>query len=443
VEGDLLITNAGQLLTLTSPGGPKRGAELGDVGLIEGGAILLQRGRIAWVGTTDQARRRAAPGTPVLDAMGRVVMPGLVDPHTHLVWAGDRLDEFEQRIAGATYQEIAAAGGGIVRTVQATHQASQSDLLAAAGRRLDAMLAHGTTTAEVKSGYGLDMSSELKCLEVARLLAEWHPVELVPTFLGAHAVPPAYQDAPDEYIDRLVIGEMLPRVVRDERTWPRDPTGRVRMYADARTHIPLAEFCDVFCDAGAFNLAQARRVLEAARSHGLGLKIHADEFETLGATRLAVELGATSADHLVVTPPADIAALAQSDTVAVFLPGTPFGLATGHYANARAFIEAGAIVALATDLNPGTSPCPSMPFIIALACRYMKMSPAEAIAAATINAAYAIRRGHLVGSLEPGKQGDLLVLDTDDYRDLAYQFGGNPVQTVIKVGRIVWEKERR
>ncbi len=438
MEGDLLVTNASQLLTLAAPGGPKRGKDLGDVGLIADGAVLLQRGRVAWVGTTRQARERATPGTPILDAEGRAVLPGFVDSHTHLVWAGHRIAEFELRIRGATYQEIAAAGGGITSTVAATQTASQGDLLAAAGRRLDAMLAHGTTTAEAKSGYGLDVSSELKCLEVARLLGEWHPIELVSTFLGAHAVPPAYRDNPDEYIDRLVIGEMLPRVAHDERTWPRDETGQPHVYANARTHAPLAEFCDVFCDAGAFNLAQARRVLEAAQALGLGLKIHADEFEALGATRLAVELGAVSADHLVVTPPADIAALAQSDTVAVFLPGTPFGLNTGHYADARAFIEAGAAVALATDLNPGTSPCPSMQFIIALACRTMRMSPAEAVAAATINAAHAIRRGHVVGSLEPGKQGDLIVLDADDYRELAYQFGGNLVRTVVKAGRIVW-----
>jgi len=414
VEGDLIVMNAGQLLTLASPDGPKRGSALQDVGLVEGGAVFIRQGRIAWVGPAAQAEELVDPGTPRIDAGGRVVMPGFVDPHTHLVWGGTRLDEFEQRLGGATYQEIAAAGGGIVSTVRATRAAFPDELLAAARRRLDAMLAHGTTTAEAKSGYGLDVGSEFKCLEVARLLGQRHPVDLALTFLGAHAVPPAYRSDPDEYVDRVVIGEMLPQVG------------------------PGAEFCDVFCDAGAFDLAQSRRVLEAARALGLGLKIHADEFEVLGGTRLAVELGATSADHLVVTPPGDIAALAASDTVAVFLPGTPFGLATGHYSPARAFIEAGAVVALATDMNPGTSPCPSMQFVIALACRYMKMLPAEAVAAATINAAHAIRRGGVVGSLEVGKQGDLLILETDDYRELAYQFGGNLVRTVVKAGWVVW-----
>jgi len=440
MESDLLITNASQVLTLASPDGPKRGAALRDVGLVEGGAVLIREGRIDWVGRTSQVEALTSPDTPRLDAEGRVVMPGFVDPHTHLVWGGDRIAEFEQRIGGATYQEIAAAGGGIVSTVQATRAASQGDLVAAAKRRLDAMLAHGTTTAEAKSGYGLDVSGELKCLEVARLLGSRHPVDVVLTFLGAHAVPPAYRDDPDEYVDRVVITEMLPRVIQDERVLSRDETGEVQVGAHRRVHTPLAEFCDVFCDAGAFDLAQARRVLEAAQVQGLALKIHADEFEALGGTRLAVELGAASADHLVVTPPEEVAALAASDTVAVFLPGTPFGLATGHYADARAFIEAGAAVALATDLNPGTSPCPSMQFIIALACRYMRMTPAEAVAAATVNAAHALRRGDAVGSLETDKQGDLLILDTDDYRELAYQFGGNLVWTVVKAGRVVWER---
>lgn len=437
MKGNLLVVNVGQLLTLAALDGPKRGLALWDLGLVEGGAILIREGFVAWVGLTAQAEALAGSGIERIDTGGRVVLPGFVDPHTHLVWGGDRIDEFEQRVGGATYQEIAAAGGGIVSTVRATQAASQGELLDAAERRLDVMLAHGTTTAEAKSGYGLDVSGELKCLEVVRLLGKRHPVALVSTFLGAHAVPVAYRGQPDEYIDRVVVDEMMPRVVRDERSLPRDETGEVQMESTANIHAPLVEFCDVFCDAGAFDLAQSRRVLEAAKDQGLGLKIHADEFEPLGGARLAVELGAASADHLVVTPPADIAALANSDTVAVLLPGTPFGLATGHYADARAFIEAGAAVALATDLNPGTSPCPSMPFIIALACRYMKMTPAEAVAAATINAAHAIRRGDVVGSLEVGKQGDLLILDTDDYRDLAYQFGGNLVQTVVKTGRVV------
>jgi len=278
-------------------------------------------------------------------------------------------------------------------------------------------LAHGTTTVEVKTGYGLTLQDELKQLEAIDRLNATHPIDLVPTFLAAHAVPTEFAGQPDAYVD-LIVEEMLPVVAR-------------RLNGQA----PL--FCDVFCDEGAFTLAQSRRILERAKALGFGLKIHADEFAVLGGTRLAVELGATSADHLVCTPPDDIALLGQSDTVAVLLPGTPFGLGQAHYAPAQALLEAGAALALATDCNPGTSWCESMPFILALACRAMRLTPAQALAAATINAAYAVGRGDRVGSLEPGKQADILIHAVPDYRHLAYRFGTNPVALVIKRGGVI------
>jgi imidazolonepropionase len=350
-----------------------------------------------------------------------LVTPGLVDPHTHLIFAGDRAGEFEQRIAGATYQQIMAAGGGINRTVRATRAASLNDLIAQAKRRLDTMLAHGSTTVECKSGYGLDTDTEIRMLEAIAQLNQQHPVDLVATFLGAHAVPPEYADAPDGYVD-LIIQEMLPAVARwrDER-WPD------------------TLFCDAFCEVGAFDLAQTRRILEAARAYGMALKIHVDEFEPLGGAGLAAELGAVSADHVVVTPDQDIAALGQSDTVAVSLPPTPFGLAHTRYTPALRFLEAGAALAIATDCNPGTGWNESMQFVMALAARYLRLTPAQALAAATINAAYAIGRGDRVGSLEPGKQADLVIWDAPAYPHLSYRFGGNLAKIVIKRGRIVFD----
>jgi imidazolonepropionase len=369
------------------------------------------------VGPTSEVRGQVT-AIEEIDASGKVVMPGFVDPHTHLVFAGDRADEFEQRIKGATYMEIMAAGGGIMSTMRATRAASVGQLVEESRVRLDRMLAHGTTTAEVKTGYGLDTESELKMLEAIRRLDAEHPVDLIPTFLGAHAVPEEYKGRADEYVD-LVVKEMLPTVASSLVTRPSLP------------------FCDVFCDEGAFTLEQSRRVLEVAQALGFGLKIHADEFRPLGGTRLAVELGAISADHLVCTPDEEIEMLAGADTIAVALPGTPFGLGHHEYTPARRIIDAGGALALATDLNPGTCWCESMQLIIALACRFMRMTPAEAIAAATINAAHAVGLGHQVGSLEVGKKADLLILDIPDYRHLSYRFGVNLVDEVIKAGGLV------
>ncbi|MCS6844981.1 MAG: imidazolonepropionase [Caldilineales bacterium] len=429
MDADLLIVNAAQLLTCASPGGPKRGAALADLGLIEDGAVACLEGRIVAVGRT--AEVLAALDDPsaahTVDATGKVVLPGFVDPHTHLVWAGDRADEFEQRIAGATYMQIMQAGGGIMRTVRATRAASLDELVAQTLPRLDAMLAHGTTTAEVKTGYGLDLDTELKMLDAIRLLDEEHPIDLVPTFMAAHAVPTEFRGRTDAYVD-LVVNEMLPAVA-DLRYRVETPQGEY--------YVRAADFCDVFCEPGVFDLDQSRRILEAAKALGMGLKIHADEFEPIGGAMLAVALGAVSADHLVRTTDEQLAALAASPTIAVSLPGTPFGLGHHEYTRARRLIELGGALALATDLNPGTCWCESMQFIIALACRYLRLTPAEAINAATINAAHALGLGQYIGSLEVGKQADLLVLEVPDYRHLGYRFGGNLVETVIKRGQVV------
>ena len=411
MQADLLIYNAAQLLTVASPGGPKRGPAMQELGLIAGGAVAIREGRILAVGRTEELRRRVSAAQS-LDATGRLVMPGFVDPHTHLVWAGERAAEFEMRLAGASYMEIMAAGGGIMNTVRHTRAATLEDLVTQTRPRLERMLANGTTTVEIKTGYGLNTADELKQLQAIRRLQADSPATLVSTFLGAHAVPSEYAGRSDDYVD-LVVGEMLPAIVEAG---------------------PPA-FCDVFCEVGAFSLAQSRRILEAARALGLGLKIHADEFEALGGTRLAVELGATSADHLVCTPPDEIELLARSDTIAVALPGTPFGLGQRDYTPARAIIDAGGALALATDCNPGTCWCENMQFMLALACRTMDILPAEAISAATINAAHAIGLGHEVGSLEPGKRADLLILDVPGYQHLAYRFGTNMVETVIAGGR--------
>jgi len=414
----MLIHSASQLLTLA--GGPQRGSDLGNLGLIEDGAVLVRGGLIEAVGPSE-ALLRAYPNEERFSADGRVVMPGFIDPHTHLVWAGDRAQEFEWRTQGKTYQEIAAAGGGILATVRATRQASLEALIAQARRRAQTMLRYGTTTAEAKTGYALEPAGELRLLQAILALNEEGPLELVPTYLAAHDVPPEYRQDANAYVE-MMCNKMLPEL----RTW----------WLENVPGRPLP-FVDVFCESIAFNLEQSRRILTCARALGFGLKIHADEFDNLGGARLAAELGAVSADHLVKTSAGDIRALASSNTVAVALPCTPFGLADAHYTPARAILEAGGLLALASDLNPGTAWCESMQFVIALACRYLKLTPAQAIAAATINAAAAIGAAERLGSLEPGKQADLLVLEVEDYRHLGYRFGGNLVARVMKRGRWV------
>ncbi len=415
---DLLIHSAGQLCIVPPhAGGPQRGGALGDLGLIEDGAVAIVDGRVVAAGPSAALRARFR-ATETLDAAGRCVLPGFVDPHTHLPWMGDRAAEFEQRLAGATYMEIMAAGGGIMSTVRQTRGASVDDLVAANRPRLERMLRYGTTSAEAKTGYGLDTTTELKQLDAIMALSAGQPVELTPTFLPAHAVPEEYRGNTDGYV-RYLIEDTL-------------PAGAAWMHARG-----ISLFCDVFCEEGAFDLEQTRRILEAAAALGYRLKVHADEFVGLGGTKLAVELGAVSADHLVRTPEADIVALGGGNTIAVGLPGTPFGLAHHEYTPAKAILAAGGAPALATDLNPGTTWCESMQMVIALACRYMGLTQAQAIVAATLNAAFAIGRGAEVGSLSPGYQADAIILDTADYRQLGYRYGTNLVNTVIKRGQVV------
>jgi len=395
---------------------------MAELGLVSAGAVAVADGRIVATGTTSEIRR-ALSASREIDAGGRVVLPGLVDAHTHLVFAGSRQDEFERRIGGATYLEIMAAGGGIMSSVRATRSASLEELIDQALPRLQRMLAHGTTTAEAKTGYGLNTADEVKSLQAIRRLNASQPIELVPTFLGAHAVPEEYAGRDDDYVE-LIVKEMLPAIAKAA---PPPAPGRPGL------------FCDVFCDDGAFTLEQTRRILSAAGALAMPLKVHADEFAHLGAARLAAELGAISADHLLRTPPEDVAAMASAGVMAVLLPGTPFGLGLHEYADARAMIAAGLPVALGTDLNPGTCYCESLPMMMALACRYMRMTPAEALAACTVNAACAIGCGADLGRLQAGYAADLLILDTDDYRQLAYHFGSSLVQTVIKRGQVVFE----
>jgi len=429
MNADLLITHASQLLTIPSHhNGPQRGDRLGDLGLSEDGALAIDGESIIAVGpTADLAQRFSA--TQTIDAGGHLVMPGFVDPHTHVVWAEDRANEFEQRIAGATYIQIMNAGGGIMSTVRQTRAASVDQLVEQTRARLDRMLMHGTTTAEAKTGYGLETQAELRMLETIQRLAAEHPIDLVPTFLGAHAIPVEYKSREDEYTD-LVVDEMLPAVAS------LTPHCNHAVGASVTHHSSL--FCDVFCEAGAFTLKQSRRILERAKELGFALKIHVDEFEPLHGTRLGVELGAISVDHVVTTPADEIELLGHSPTIAVSLPGTPFGLAQRDYTPAKAILAAGGALAIATDLNPGTTWCESMQMIIALACRYLRLTQAQALAAATINAAYAIGRGDSVGSIEIGKQADALIMDVNDYRAIGYRYGTNLVRTVIKRGRMVY-----
>jgi imidazolonepropionase len=415
----MLLHSASQLLTIA--GSPQCGRALGNLGIISNGAVLIHDDKIQAVGSSHELLQ-AYPNEQPLDAQGKVVMPGFVDPHTHLLWAGDRAAEFEMRLEGKTYLEILAAGGGILSTVQATRQASLDRLLEETRPRLHEMLAHGTTTAEGKTGYGLQTETELRMLRALLLLDAEGPLEIAPTFLGAHAIPPEFRDDPDGYTSHL-CSEMLPMV---HKWWA--------------SHLPARAlpFVDVFCETGAFSLNQSRSILEKAKSLGFPLKIHADEFDNLGGASLATELGAVSADHLVKTSQEDINALAHSDTVAVALPCTPFGLSEKEYTPARAILEAGGLLALATDLNPGTAWGGDMQFTIALACRYLHLTPAQAIVASTLNAAAAIQRADQIGSLEPGKQADMLILNVSDYRHLGYRFATNLVQTVIKRGKIVF-----
>ncbi len=407
----LFITGCRQLVTLRGPV-PRRGRALRDPGAIKDGALLVRDGRIVAVGARKAIeRRKDARRAKKLDLGGRVVLPGFVDSHTHLVFSGNRAEEYERRIGGATYEQIARAGGGILSTVRQLRAADADVLLARASDWLHSFAAHGTTTVEAKSGYGLDAASELKILRVVAALRKHARLDIVPTFLGAHVVPPEFKRRPDAYVD-LLVHKLIPYVAKEG----------------------LADFCDVFCDRGAFTVAQARRILTAGRACGLAPRIHAEQIARTGAARLAVELHAASADHLEKVNAADIRALAASDVTCTLLPGCCFHLGLGHYAPARKLIDAGAIVALATDFNPGTSPTLNMQMVLSLACTQMRMTPAEAIAAATINAANSLRRAERIGSLEVGKYADLAVFNVEDYREIPYYFGVNHCSLTLKRG---------
>ena len=413
----ILIRHAGQLLTLAGPPGARRGMASRDLGVVANGAVLVDAGRIVSAGPEAMVERLAgARAVREIDARGRVVMPGFVDCHTHLVFGPPRLNDFEMRLGGADYPAIAAAGGGILSTVRGVRSASAAALAALTRPRLEGFARPGTTTLEAKSGYALDEEGERKTLGLLRDL-DGRPLDIVATYLGAHMTPPEYEARPDDYIDWM-IRDMLP-AVREQR---------------------LAEFVDVYIDRGGFTLDQARRYLIAARSHGFGLRVHAEQFTRTGAARLACELGAASADHLEQATAEDADALARSETVATLLPGSVFHLALPRYAPGRLLIDRGAAVALATDFNPGTSPTCSLPMVIALACRMMMMTIAEAITAATVNAAAALRRSRRVGTIEPGNDADLIILNAEDHRELAYWFGVNPVALTMKRGRVIYEE---
>ena len=404
----LAVLHASQLVTLSGPKRPRVGTELSEIGIIRDAGMVIRDGQIERVGPSNEIERNLGDAE-IVDARGRVVMPGFVDAHTHLVFAGNRLDDFERRARGETYERIAKAGGGIWSTVKETRAASEPALLAQAKKHANWFLRCGTTTVEAKSGYGLTVEDELKILRVLRRLKEEAPLEIVPTFLGAHAVP--RELSPDEYLN-VLITEMLPRVTAEK----------------------LAEFCDVFCERGYFDIDQSRKVLAAAKKLGLSLRGHVDQLTNSGAANLMAEMGATTADHLEQTDEWGIAALKKANVQPVLLPGSVYALGSSRYPRAREMIEAGLAIVLATDFNPGSSPTPSMPMVLSLACTQMKMSPAEAITASTVNAAYSVNRGDKIGSLEPGKLANFVLFDCEDYRELAYWFGMPQTHSVYARG---------
>ncbi|MGC1461647.1 MAG: imidazolonepropionase [Terracidiphilus sp.] len=410
----LAIVNIGQLVTLTGPQRPRAGKELRELGLIPDAALLVEEDHIIAAGPYAELRARIPAECTVIDAEGCCVTPGFVDAHTHLVFAGNRALEFEQRIAGATYQQIAAAGGGILRTVELTRAATEDELLAAARRHRDWMLRSGTTTIEAKSGYGLDRETELRMLRVlARLDAEG-PARIVPTLLAAHTVPPDFAGRREEYL-RWIAEELIPEI------------------AEAR----LARYCDVFCDDHAFTVEETRTVLLAARSHGLRLRVHAEQFRPGTGAALAAELGAATADHLETATEATLRLLQAAGVQPVLLPGSVFALGRTHYPPARTMVNLGLAIVLATDFNPGSSPIASMPFMLSLACLQMGLSPAEALIAATLNAAWSLGLGDRVGSLEAGKQADFLIHEFTDYRELAYYIAAPARPQVFIAGKEV------
>lgn len=415
-KATLLIKNIGQLITMNGPF-PRIGTkQLNDIGLIENGGIAAAGSEILTVGRSDQVEGKTplAEGCKVIDVNGAVVTPGLIDPHTHPVFSMTREKEFDMRIAGKSYMEIANAGGGIRASVRDLRNTPKQTLIEKTRKRLDRMLRYGVTTIEAKSGYGLSAEAELKQLEVIRDLNQTHAIDLVPTFLGAHEVPDEYRDQRDKYID-IINNEILPAVIKGN----------------------LAEFSDIFTEEGVYNIEESRKIQQAAKKAGLGLKFHVGELKSIGGAELAAEMGAVSADHLVYISDTGIRALAKAGTIAVLLPGTTFSLAGKQFAPARKMIEEGLAVALSTDCNPGSSYSESLPFMTSLAALMMKMTAAEALSAITVNAACAIDRGGKIGQLQQGMSADIVIWDMADFRELPYHYAVNMVAKVIKGGQVV------
>jgi len=407
----IALLHASQLVTLAGPPRARRGKELSELGIISDGAFVAAGGKITHVGKSAEIEKLCDGATEVIDARGCLALPGFVDAHTHLVFAGNRLDDFEARARGETYEQIAKRGGGIQTTVWATRAASEDELYALAKKRASWFLRNGTTTVEAKSGYGLTLEDELKILRVIQRIGKETPLETVPTFLGAHAVPAEFREDRGGYIS-LIIEEMLPRIAREK----------------------LAEYCDIFCERDYFDVEDARRILTAAKQHGLKLRMHVDQLTNGVGAKFAAELGATTADHLEQTAADGISALAKANVQPVLLPGSVYALGSKKYPDARAMIDAGLAVVLATDFNPGSSPSPSMPMMLSLAVTQMRMSPAEAVAAATVNAAASLNRVDETGSLEVGKLANFAICDCEDYRELAYWFGVSLVRDVFVRG---------
>ncbi len=410
----LAIINCSQLVTLAGPQRPRIGAELRELSIIEDGAMFIRESRIENVGKREDIEAILTADCEVIDVGKRIVLPGFVDAHTHPVFAGNRAAEFELRASGATYEQIALAGGGIRSTVRKTRQASEDELVESGKRYANWFLRCGTTTVEAKSGYGLTTEDELKMLRAIRRLNDETPLSYVPTFLGAHIVPDEFKDNHSAYVD-LIVTEMLPRIAEEK----------------------LAEFCDVFCEAGAFSVEESRRILMVAKQQGLKLRVHADQLSLGGGSALAAELGATTADHLEQADKTAIHHLQSANVQPVLLPCSVLMIGSSRYASARAMIEAGLAVVIATDFNPGSSPVASMLLALTLASTQMKMTPAEAISAATINAAYSLNRGNEIGSLEPGKRADFVIHDCGDYRELAYFAGLEHPWAVYVGGKLV------
>ena len=408
------VINAAQLVTLAGPQRPRVGSEMRELAIVPNGGMLIRDGVIVETGSSADIQRSAG-SAEIIDAAGRVVLPGFVDAHAHPVFAGDRIDEFEMRAGGASYEEIAAAGGGIRSTMRKTRAATEAELEQQASAHVQKCIACGTTTLEAKSGYGLSVEDELKMLRVIRSLAQTCGIELVPTFLGAHAVPPEFDGNVARYAD-VVVGEMLPRVVAEG----------------------LAEYCDIFCERSYFDVDTARRILKDAKRQGLQLRMHVDQLTNSGGAALAAELGATTADHLEQTEEDGIAALKAANVQPVLLPGSVYALGKTRYPRARDMIDAGLAVVLATDFNPGSSPTPSTPMMLSLAATHMKMTPAEGVTAATINAAHSLQRGEKIGSLERGKQANFGIFDCEDYRELAYYFGTPQTRAVYVRGEKIF-----